>query len=251
MTPKKKSFSISIKADRLTFGPNLLFENLNFTLKENKWTCLLGPSGVGKTTLLRVVANLVPNAKNVTINCSDNRSLNGRTAYMAQDDLLLPWLNVLENVLLGFKLRSETADNSKAMDLLKMVGLSKNIKDLPSTLSGGMRQRVALVRTIMENRPVVLMDEPFSNLDAVSKVKMQDLAADLLRDRTVLLITHDPIEALRLGDQIYILSGRPVKFASPIIPKGARPRPITDPKLLKEQASLLKRLTNAEKLGQL
>ena len=132
-----------------------------------------------------------------------------------------------------------------------MVGLSKNIKDLPSTLSGGMRQRVALVRTIMENRPVVLMDEPFSNLDAVSKVKMQDLAADLLGDRTVLLITHDPIEALRLGDEIYILSGRPVKFSSPIIPKGARPRPITDPKLLKEQASLLKRLTNAEKLVQL
>ena len=250
MTPKKY-FSISIKVDRLAFGPNLLFENLNFTLKENKWTCLLGPSGVGKTTLLRVAANLVPNTKNVTIKCSDNKPLNGRIAYMAQDDLLLPWLNVLDNVLLGFKLRSEPADNSKAINLLKMVGLSQNIKDFPSTLSGGMRQRVALVRTIMENRPVVLMDEPFSNLDAVSKVKMQDLAADLLGDRTVLLITHDPIEALRLGDQIYILSGRPVKFSSPIIPKGARPRSITDPKLLKEQASLLKRLTNAEKLDQL
>ena len=246
MAPEK-SFSISIKADRLALGPNILFENLNFSLKKNKWTCLLGPSGVGKTTLLRVAANLIPNINNVVITCSDNKPLNGRTAYMAQDDLLLPWLNVLENVVLGFKLRSEPANNSKAINLLKMVGLSKNIKDFPSTLSGGMRQRVALVRTIMENRPVVLMDEPFSSLDAISKVKMQDLAADLLRDRTVLLITHDPIEALRLGDRIHILSGRPVKFASPIIPKGIRPRLVTDPQLLKEQADLLKRLSYAEK----
>jgi putative hydroxymethylpyrimidine transport system ATP-binding protein len=244
-----QSFSILIKADRLAFGQTLLFDNIKFTLKENNWTCLLGPSGVGKTTLLRIVAGLVPNIKNITTECSDNKPLNGRTSYMAQDDLLLPWLSVLDNVLLGFKLRSEAVERSKALNLLQKVGLSDNINDLPTKLSGGMRQRVALVRTIMENRPVVLMDEPFSNLDAISRVRMQDIAADLLGDRTVLLITHDPMEALRLGDRIHILSDRPVKFSNPILPKGTRPRSINDVDLLKEQARLLTRLSTASNLG--
>ena len=243
-----QSFSVSIKADRLAFGQTLLFENIHFILKENNWTCLLGPSGVGKTTLLRIVAGLIPNVKNITTECSDNKPLNGRISYMAQDDLLLPWLSVLDNVLLGFKLRSEVADRPKAINLIRMVGLSDSIDDLPAKLSGGMRQRVALIRTIMENRPVVLMDEPFSNLDAISRVRMQDIASDLLGDRTVLLITHDPMEALRLGDRIHILSDRPVKFTNPILPRGTRPRSITNVNLLKEQARLLALLLNASTL---
>ena len=247
MNPEQ-SISISIKADRLAFGAVVLFENIDFTLNKNEWSCLLGPSGVGKTTLLRIVAGLVPNIQNVIITCSDNKPLSGRTAYMAQEDLLLPWLSVLDNVLIGFKLRSEMVDNSEALKLLKMVGLSQNINDLPAILSGGMRQRVALVRTIMENRPVILMDEPFSNLDAISRIRMQDMAADLLGDKTVLLITHDPMEALRLGDRIHILSDRPVKFTNPILPEGTRPRSITDVDLLKEQARLLTRLSTASKL---
>ena len=121
--------------------------------------------------------------KDLVINCSDNKPINGRTSYMAQDDLLLPWLNVLDNILLGFKLRSEQADTSKARDLIEMVGLSSCIEDLPDKLSGGMRQRVALIRTIMENRPVVLMDEPFSSLDAITRVRMQDIASELLNDQ--------------------------------------------------------------------
>ena len=167
---------------------------------------------------------------------------------MAQEDLLLPWLNILDNVLLGFKLRSEQGDTSKAKELLEIVGLSSCIEDLPDKLSGGMRQRVALIRTIMENRPVILMDEPFSSLDAITRVRTQDIASELLKDRTVLLITHDPMEALRLGDRIFILSGRPVKFSAPIVPRGSRPRSMTDAQLLKEQAGLLKKLSASSKL---
>ncbi len=244
----ENSFSVSIKADRLSFGSNLLFENIDFTLAEKEWTCLLGPSGIGKTTLLRIVADLVPNVQNVMATCSDKKPLTGRTAYMAQQDLLLPWLSVLDNVLLGFKLRSEIADTSEAIKLLRLVGLFHNVSDLPATLSGGMRQRVALARTLMENRPVVLMDEPFSNLDAISRVRMQNMAADLLKDRTVLLITHDPMEALRLGDRIYVLSGRPVKFTPPIRLAGTRPRSLEDPNLHIEQANLLTQLTSAHEV---
>jgi len=244
-----QTFSVSIKADRLAVGSTLLFKNIDFTLEKNEWTCLLGPSGVGKTSLLRIIAGLVPNIKNVLIRCSDNNPIKGRISYMAQDDLLLPWLNVLDNVLIGFRLRSEQADKSKAENLIEIVGLSDNINDLPYKLSGGMRQRVALIRTIMENRPVVLMDEPFSSLDFITRVKMQEMAAELLNDRTVLLITHDPMEALRLGDRIYVLSGRPVEFTKPIIPEGTKPRSMTDRQLIKKQASLLMQLSSASNSG--
>jgi len=240
-----QTFSVSIKADRLALGSTLLFKNIDFTLEKNEWTCLLGPSGVGKTSLLRIIADLVPNTKNMSIKCSDNNPITGRISYMAQDDLLLPWLNVLDNVLLGFKLRSEQGDRYKAKELIEMVGLTSNIDDLPAKLSGGMRQRVALVRTIMEDRPVVLMDEPFSSLDAITRIRIQNLAAELFNEKTVLLITHDPMEALRLGDRIHILSGRPVKFTGPIVPKGSRPRSMTDVQLIKEQADLLLQLSTA------
>ena len=243
------TFSVSIKADKISLGSTLLFENINFTLEETEWTCLLGPSGVGKTSLLRIIAGLVPNGNNMSIRCSDNNPINGRISYMAQDDLLLPWLNILDNVLIGYRLRSEKADKSKAKNLIEMVGLSENIYDLPYKLSGGMRQRVALIRTIMENRPVVLMDEPFSSLDVITRVKMQEMAAELLNDRTVLFITHDPMEALRLGDRIYVLSGSPVEFTNPIIPEGTKPRSVTDRHLIEKQASLLMQLSSASNSG--
>jgi putative hydroxymethylpyrimidine transport system ATP-binding protein len=249
LSPENQSISISVKADRLAFGDTLLFENIEFDLPAGAWTCLLGPSGVGKTTLLRLIANLVPDVENISITCSDNKPLAGRTAYMAQQDLLMPWLSVLDNVLLGAKLRAQIVDTSKACDLLARVGLADNINDLPNKLSGGMRQRAALARTLMEDRPIVLMDEPFSNLDAISRIRMQDMAAELLEGRTVLLVTHDPMEALRLGDNIHVLSGRPVILDTALTPRGSRPRDLHDPDVLTGQADLLERLTSADQLG--
>ncbi len=95
----------------------------------------------------------------------------------------------------------------------------------PAQLSGGMRQRVALVRTLLEERPIVLMDEPFSSLDVITRLKLQDLAAELLAAKTVLLVTHDPLEALRLADRVYVLHGAPAVLSEPLIPDGPRPRP--------------------------
>ncbi len=245
-TSENNAFSVSIKASRLAFGDTVLFEQVEFELPAGEWTCLLGPSGVGKTTLLRLIAGLVPDAENIEVSCSDGQKLSGRAAYMAQQDLLMPWLSVLDNVMLGARLRAEQADKTRALDLLARVGLVENAGDLPAKLSGGMRQRAALARTLMEDRPVVLMDEPFSALDAITRIRLQDMAAELLKDRTVLLVTHDPLEALRLGDRIHVLSGRPVKLDEPLTPLGSTPRDLHDPEVLKGQADLLERLAAAD-----
>jgi putative hydroxymethylpyrimidine transport system ATP-binding protein len=105
-----------------------------------------------------------------------------------------------------------------------------------------MRQRVALARTLFEDRPVVLMDEPFASVDAITRVRLQGLAGRLLRHKTVLLVTHDPLDALRLGHRVLVMTGRPARLGEPIVPKGDPPRPLHDPQLLELQAELLDRL---------
>lgn len=246
--PATASFSISIDAARVAFGGVALFEDLHLVLPAERWTCLLGESGVGKSTLLRLVAGLLPPESDVTVACGDGQPLSGRCAYMAQQDLLLPWSSVLDNVTLGERLRigrASAATRERALTLLARVGLAESANALPATLSGGMRQRVALVRTLMEDRPVVLMDEPFSALDAITRVRLQELAADLLRGRTVFLVTHDPLEALRLGDRIHVLLGRPARLAAPMDMSGATPRSLHDAAVLNGQADLLERLAGS------
>jgi len=200
-------------------GP--LFENLSLVLPAGQWTCLLGASGVGKTTLLRLLAGLELIATGA-IEASDGRPLAGRIAYMAQQDLLLPWLNVLDNLCLGARLRGEPYPTLEAQELLQQLGLEGFAERLPSTLSGGQRQRVALARTLLEACPLVLMDEPFVALDALSRHRLQTLAARLLVGRTVLLVTHDPLEALRLGHQVFVLQGQPAQLKQFSVPPGAQ-----------------------------
>ena len=221
--------SVILTGGHLRFAGKEVFRDLNLTLPSGKWTCLLGPSGVGKTSLLRQLAGL--RAEDGTmdgmVEAGDGAPLADRVAYMAQQDLLLPWASVLENVLIGPKLRGETIgreDRERAITVLSEVGVAAEADALPATLSGGMRQRVALARTLFEDRPVILMDEPFSSLDAITRRRLQDLAAALLAGRTVLLVTHDPMEALRVGDEILVLKGSPAQVRPPLIPDGVPPR---------------------------
>ncbi len=184
-----------------------LFDDLTFTIAQGQWTCLLGPSGVGKTTLLRLIADLPTGGQfSGTITTSNACSLEGRIAYMAQSDLLAPWLSVRDNVLIGARLRDQTLDTQRANHLIEQVGLTEHVTKRPSELSGGMRQRVALARTLMEDRPIALLDEPFSALDARTRAEMQELTFELLRGHTVLLVTHDPGEAVRLGHTITVMT---------------------------------------------
>lgn len=225
----------------LRFNQHVIFEDLSFETTGGEFIALLGPSGVGKTSLLKIVAGLgKPSAGRVI--GTDGLPITGRIAYMGQQDLLLPWLNVFENVTLGARLRHEKVDKAWAEHLLERVGLSTHDKVLPSALSGGMRQRAAIARTLYERQPIVLMDEPFSALDAITRAMVQELAAELLDGRTVLLITHDPMEACRLGHHLMVLSGHPARLGTPITVAGVPPRSHDDPDLQKSQGELLRLL---------
>ncbi len=227
--------SLSVRDARIAFGDRVVADRLTIYFPTGKTTCLLGRSGVGKTSLLRWLAGLLPGTTPA-----------GRIAYMAQQDLLLPWLGVLDNVLLGYRLRGDAAAlaaaRPRARSLLDQVGLGDRLRDRPAVLSGGMRQRAALARTLCEDRPLVLMDEPFAHLDAVTRLELQDLAACLLAGRTVVLVTHDPLEALRMGHQVRVLSGAPFTAGAALEPSGTAPRDPADPALLALQARLLAEL---------
>lgn len=235
--------AIAIRGLTLRFGGETLFENLDLDLEAGRFTVLLGASGVGKTTLLRIVAGLeTPDGPGGSVRADDGRPLAGRIAWMAQQDLLCPWLDAAANVALGDRLRGRRPDRDRVAAMLASVGLDGRGGVMPAALSGGMRQRVALARTLYENRKVVLMDEPFSALDSPTRLRIQDLAADRLAGRTVLLITHDALEACRLADRLVVLAGRPARLIEHPVPPGPVPRRSDDAEVLAAQGALLERL---------
>ena len=229
----------------LRAGNAPLIRDLALDLPASGWSCLLGPSGVGKSTIARLIAGLDgPFRLDGTVQAADGRPLAGRVALMAQDGQLLPWADLVANLTIGARLRGDRPDTERARALLAQAGLAGLERRRPGALSGGQRQRVALARVLMEDCPVVVLDEPFSALDAATRVAMQDLAARLLTGRMVLLITHDPLEAVRLAHRAWLLG--PEGAAPLALPEAAPPRDFRAPATLTAQARLLARLHGLE-----
>jgi putative hydroxymethylpyrimidine transport system ATP-binding protein len=218
-----------------------LIDAFHLTLQAGRWSALLGPSGVGKTSLLRLIAAL-PCAAHLEgrISAQDDAPIAPRVAMMAQDDQLLPWAGALDNVTICARLRGERPQVERAAALLAEVGLAGFGARKPATLSAGQRQRVALARTLYENRAIVLLDEPFSALDAMTRHTMQDLAARLLATRTVVLITHDPAETIRLADVAWIITHEGIEPCT--LPSTTPPRAPEATDTLTAQAALLRRM---------
>ena len=204
-------------------------EDISFELPQGGFHSLLGPSGVGKTTLFNVLAGLDrPDAGRVYLEGDDITGIPGRTGYMLQKDLLLEYRTVLDNVILPLLIKGEKKKiaREQAAAFFPRFGLSGYEKKYPRQLSGGMRQRAALLRTCMTRTQVILLDEPFSALDAITRLCMQDWYCEIAETMklSTLFITHDVEEALFLSDTVYILNGKPGKITHTMEIKGSRDR---------------------------
>jgi ABC-type nitrate/sulfonate/bicarbonate transport system ATPase subunit len=208
-----------------------VLREIGFSVAAGEFVSLIGPSGSGKSTLLDLVAGLLePDAGEIRFGgrpLAANERL-GRSAYMHQRDLLLPWRNALDNVGLALEAKGarRKAARSAAAGLLESFGLSRFAASYPTGLSGGMRQRVAFLRTVVTGSPLLLLDEPFGALDAFTRVETQDWLVELLarEPRTVLFVTHDVEEAIFLADRVIVLSPLPASVGAVLPVPFPRPR---------------------------
>jgi ABC-type nitrate/sulfonate/bicarbonate transport system ATPase subunit len=205
-----------------SFGALRVIERIDLEVEPGEVVGIVGPSGCGKTTMLELVAGLrTADRGAITVGGrSDPADRLENCAYMPQRDLLLPWLSAVDNAGLALRISgmSRTAVRTRAGAHFERLGLSGFESTRPGQLSGGMRQRVAFLRTLMAGRPVLLLDEPFASLDAITRAEMQSWLASVLRDdrHTVVLVTHDVEEALYLSDRVLVLSPRPARVTDRI-----------------------------------
>ena len=227
------------RAYRTRRGVVTALEELDLEVREREVLAVVGPSGCGKSTLLELIAGLQePDAGSVT--AGGEREAKRRLdtcAYMPQRDLLLPWRTALANAALALECGgvSKAEARRRAAPLFERFGLAEFERSYPDELSGGMRQRVAFLRTLLAGRPVLLLDEPFASLDSITRGQMQEWLAGALaaEPRTVVLVTHDTEEALFLADRVAVLSPRPGRVVDELQVPFARPRnrreTVTDP----------------------
>ncbi|MDZ5470465.1 ABC transporter ATP-binding protein [Bacillus sp. 31A1R] len=220
---------------------NTAFRNISFSAEHGEIIGLLGTSGCGKSTLLRTISGLdTLYAGSILLNGCEARDCDVNIGYMFQEPRLMPWLNVLENVLFGEK-NQKNQRKDTALNLLELVGLKGFEKNYPKELSGGMAQRVAIARALFTSPDFLLLDEPFSALDAFTKMQLQDLLLSVWEKSkaTLLLVTHDIDEALYLCDRLLIFRGQPGELCKEIKINHPRPRSRGDEELAKEKKHIL------------
>ncbi len=225
-------------------------EDVSLQVMPGEFVTLIGPSGSGKSTLFNLIVGLLePDTGEVCLDGETCSERLGRVGYMPQRDLLLPWRTVIDNAIIPLEIRGTPREQAheRARELLPLFGLEGFDDSYPSALSGGMRQRTALLRTILAERDVLLLDEPFGALDALTRRELQDWLLDLWQrlGQTVLFITHDVEEALYLADRVFVLSARPgrlVKSLEVALPRPRRQRMIAEPVFGRQATELLESL---------
>lgn len=211
------------------YGEEKIFSNLSFSIQPREFVTIVGPSGSGKTTLLRLLLGLEePQEGALLLNGQCIETLQGRIGYVPQKDLLVPWRTVIDNVILplelkGYKKRDAYA---KALPFFESFRLEGTQKHYPSMLSGGMKQRVSFLRAYLSDAEILLLDEPFSALDAISKMDMQEWLLEqwTLMEKTIILITHDLDEALLMSDRILVTALPPMSRMKEVAVPLRRPR---------------------------
>lgn len=200
-----------------SYEGSLLFDNLSLSIRQGEIATLIGASGSGKTTLFRMMTGLIrPHCGTVKVQGTQEKEGFRQIAYMMQDDLLLPWRNVLDNLLLPWELfpngKSPSEARKEALFVLSEVGLEGSEEMFPDQLSGGMKQLVSLARALLQKRPILLLDEPFGALDASLKKQLSDLlhAVRNKYQTTILMITHDFHDAIALSERIFLLSNQTI-----------------------------------------
>ena len=212
-----------------SFEQEKIIQNISLNLREGEIVSLLGVSGGGKTTLFNIIAGLSkPDQGTVLLDGTDITGIPGKISYMLQKDLLLPYRTILDNVALPLVIRGEkkAAAREKAAAYFEEFGLQGTEKKYPSQLSGGMKQRAALLRTYLFSEKVALLDEPFSALDMLTKGAVHEWYLDVMEKikLSTLFITHDIDEAILLSDRIYLLTGRPGTLTKEIVIREPKPR---------------------------
>lgn len=226
MTLVIKDISLDYKLKKVTTSA---LKDISFKVRRGDFISIIGPSGCGKSTLLDVISGVLePTNGSVKLNDSSIINKPGSVSYMQQEDLLFPWRKVVDNVIIPLEIRGvkKVESHKKALKYLALAGIEEKANIYPSALSGGMRQRVALIRTLMDDKEIILLDEPFGRLDALTKSKLQLwlLKMKAMFNCSMIMVTHDIEEAILLSDRILILSQAPGTIIDDIEVDLPRPR---------------------------
>ncbi|OKL36076.1 ABC transporter ATP-binding protein [Domibacillus mangrovi] len=231
-------------------GEKSILDHLDITIYDREFITVIGASGSGKSTLFRLITGLeIQSEGTILINGENHRNRHGKVGYMPQQDLLMPWRTVMDNAALPLELSGISKKDAQkhVLPLLDEFGLTGVENKFPGELSGGMKQRVSFLRSILTGSNVLLLDEPFSALDAITRLSMQEWLLEQWekREKTILFITHDVNEALFLSDRIFVFQEAPVhKLQEVVVPLG-RPRSLrdlNDPAILKWKDELIEQL---------